>query len=620
LLSLGSFGLACATPTQITIDLSTNARCSDQAGQGDRLESTMIVAAPDLSGSAYDETTVTSQCAAGEATNGSNEIGTLVFVPSESNDARMLSVAVFAGVERPNGNTKTSEQCRDKYRDDGTIEGEPCILARRKVGFVDNSKIFLPIHLDTRCVGVQCGEDQTCANGKCVEASIACNEDTGQCDDPGGSGGGSTGPGTGGATGTGASGTGASGSGGATGTTGTGVGGAGVSVGNTTGTTGTGNGGASVSVGNTTGTTGTGTGGSGVGTSTGTLTATTVGAGGGGGTPSTGSFIPTTGVGAGGSANVASPASGTTLTAGTSTAMFGFLGTFPAPGVKSRLRAAPEPLLVASDLFAVSGVTSDAGASPVVFVLAGADRARAVVHRVTEGVGGTRTTALAGAAWALGQQGQLAPEAPHSAAALRAPAVDGTGHAAGLVYDERTTTLALDAERIATFAGRFDALAITSDRRAWLGGDGVVALELDRGASLDLVGADVRVRSVVAVDETAFVAGDGLLACRGATCEPVFLGAEHELARFTSVSAARIDAARVELVLAGDTEGVPVLLRVVVGAPDASMGRDAWVAEVVERVGTGGLGDELRGAWLDRAGRTIWVVSERGLFALWIGK
>ena len=43
---LASLAVACATPTQITIDLTTNALCPAEPGTDDRLESTLIVGAP----------------------------------------------------------------------------------------------------------------------------------------------------------------------------------------------------------------------------------------------------------------------------------------------------------------------------------------------------------------------------------------------------------------------------------------------------------------------------------------------------------------------------------------------------------------------------------------------
>ncbi|HTJ82018.1 MAG TPA: hypothetical protein VL400_09840, partial [Polyangiaceae bacterium] len=177
-LAVASLAVACATPTQITIDLTTNALCPTEPGTDDRLESTLIVGAPSLVDASYDEITVTKQCATGAAEGGRNEIGTLVFVPADANTSRELSVAIFAGVVRPDGVTRmSSEECRDYYVAHKTIDGQPCILARRKLGFVDNSKLLLPIDLDTLCVGVPCGEDQTCASGKCVDANVQCSEE-----------------------------------------------------------------------------------------------------------------------------------------------------------------------------------------------------------------------------------------------------------------------------------------------------------------------------------------------------------------------------------------------------------------------------------------------------------
>lgn len=190
--------MSCATPTQVTLELTTNARCPKDDVGGDHLVDSLIIGGPDFSDPTLVETALTSQCSVDAAENGVDaEIGTLVFIPAETNEGKKLAITVIAGVTRPNGTTAmTSQQCRDGYLADHTVANKPCILARRRLGFVEKSSLYLPVLLDTQCIGVDCGADKTCANGMCVDPDVNCDEATGMCDDPGsggsGQGGGTT--------------------------------------------------------------------------------------------------------------------------------------------------------------------------------------------------------------------------------------------------------------------------------------------------------------------------------------------------------------------------------------------------------------------------------------------
>jgi len=93
----------------------------------------------------------------------------------------------------------------------GAIQSKPCILVRRRLGFVEHTKLELPIDLDTRCIGKKRGEDESCFKGNCVPIDVQCDE-TG-CHEPvtppgsggGGMGGSGAGPSSGGAGGDGGS-------------------------------------------------------------------------------------------------------------------------------------------------------------------------------------------------------------------------------------------------------------------------------------------------------------------------------------------------------------------------------------------------------------------------------
>lgn len=52
-----------------------------------------------------------------------------------------------------------------------------CVVARRRVTFVSHTTLQLPIHLDARCIGVECSDvATTCFQGRCVPAAVTCDD------------------------------------------------------------------------------------------------------------------------------------------------------------------------------------------------------------------------------------------------------------------------------------------------------------------------------------------------------------------------------------------------------------------------------------------------------------
>jgi len=537
---MGTLLLACATPTQITIDISTNALCASQGGTADRLDSTLIVGAPDLANASYDEITVTKQCDAGAGDSGDNEVGTLVFVPADDNESRQLSVAVFAGVVRPDGVTKmTSEQCRDYFVSHRTIEGQPCILARRKLGFVDNTRLFLPVQLDTLCVGVECGEDQTCASGKCVDAAVTC-DDTHTCDPPttsttvgaGGSGGGSS--------------TGGGGSTSSTGGGGSSTGGGGSSTGTTTASSTISTGGGGSSTGTTTASSTISTGGGG--SSTGTTTASSTISTGGGGS-STGTTTASSTISTGGGGNM--PITSTTNSASS----LGMAGSPPVP-------PAPIP--------------------------------------------GSSTPSLAGNPFADDGSNFLGVFEPHlqRSVSFSTPAP---------IVARRDATSIISA---APGAAWDSARVVVATR------DGAAGRVTTQGALADAPASerdDAHDRQHVELDDVSFRATqEGLAACVGSTCAPVFLGPELEFLDVHALTAAALGDGRYVIFAAGEIEGYPMLVRAVVRmTPDAG---EIVRVGTVEELGTGGLGEDLRDVWVDPRSGALWVVASEGVFVLDVGE
>ncbi len=168
--------LACQDPTQITLDLSTNAACPNEPLGKVRLVDVGISAGEVPLSPEVAFITTTESCDAPPS------VGTLVLTPSDSRSGDLVDVLIVAGAETDDGKpTRNAGQCRDFITPNAMdqIEGidqKNCIVIRRRLGFVPATPLRLPIEIDTRCLGVECGEDLTCFQGKCVSPDVTCDE------------------------------------------------------------------------------------------------------------------------------------------------------------------------------------------------------------------------------------------------------------------------------------------------------------------------------------------------------------------------------------------------------------------------------------------------------------
>jgi hypothetical protein len=168
------FALACRSPTEITIDLSTDIACKSFAGDDLYAGQTISV----------DAGSITSQtgCPAGASAgaNGVIQLGTFVLAPAAS-DSDAVSVLVV-GAENSKTNPMTPDQCSVLK----SFKGTPCVSTRRSLSFVPHTPLSLPITLYSSCVGVDCPSGETCVAGKCGSPQVLC---TGQvCNPPDGGG------------------------------------------------------------------------------------------------------------------------------------------------------------------------------------------------------------------------------------------------------------------------------------------------------------------------------------------------------------------------------------------------------------------------------------------------
>lgn len=190
-----AFALACREPTQVTLEISTDAACASEPLAPLMLVETLVVAGGPIQvrEPSVAANTSTSACDGGE-------IGSIVLYPDGG--ATTAGVLVV-GRLHADGGAPTEEDClafANPAPGAAPVDGSACIVARRQVEFVDHKPLRLPIRLSVACAGFVCGPEETCiADGlgpRCVSAVVGCDA-KGDCDAQGG--GGVGGAGTGGA-------------------------------------------------------------------------------------------------------------------------------------------------------------------------------------------------------------------------------------------------------------------------------------------------------------------------------------------------------------------------------------------------------------------------------------
>ena len=160
--------LSCATPTQVTVVITTDVECERFKGASVTVGTVdTIEKKPESSWS--EPTTCVRR-------GNVSEIGQIVLIPkADKNDN--FAVMVIGGVDTQ------AKACRES----GDYTG--CIVARRSLNFIPKTELHLPIHLSSSCEGVPCfGKPiSTCVLGGCFPATIedpevcsasgACDED-----------------------------------------------------------------------------------------------------------------------------------------------------------------------------------------------------------------------------------------------------------------------------------------------------------------------------------------------------------------------------------------------------------------------------------------------------------
>jgi hypothetical protein len=141
--------VACRTPTQVTVELTTDVDCSSG------VRTTLRVGATGADVDTHAPSVDSTACSGGR-------IGSLALVPSGSNEEKFAVKVVLAF------RGQTPEECDAAERLLQVVPG--CIVARREARFVSHTELRLPISLLADCDGVPCPNDMTCDHGRCVPA------------------------------------------------------------------------------------------------------------------------------------------------------------------------------------------------------------------------------------------------------------------------------------------------------------------------------------------------------------------------------------------------------------------------------------------------------------------
>jgi len=149
--------VACESPTEVTLVLTTNLPCGTLNGT-----TITVGTADEIEEKAPVAQTEPGQCSVGSL--GVNTIGTFVLVPSQGRSAA-FAVRIVSGV----GNRQASD-CAEGGGQPPDYSG--CIVARRELAFVPHTPLTLPILMSKECENIPCTAQETCVEGECVPSII----------------------------------------------------------------------------------------------------------------------------------------------------------------------------------------------------------------------------------------------------------------------------------------------------------------------------------------------------------------------------------------------------------------------------------------------------------------
>lgn len=169
LIALGAALGGCLDPTQVKLEIHTDAACVDLRGTGVWAGALGQIESGAVSAETY------------RCEDGTGRIGSLVSIPS-GEDAAAVAFRVATSVGG------SLEACREPPY------GPSCIVARRALRYVPQTPLNLPIVLRVDCRGIPCHETETCVRGQCRPAEMpdpaacatgdGCGEDVVVAQDP----------------------------------------------------------------------------------------------------------------------------------------------------------------------------------------------------------------------------------------------------------------------------------------------------------------------------------------------------------------------------------------------------------------------------------------------------
>jgi hypothetical protein len=137
----------CESPTEITLDLSTDVPCAQLTGVS-------ITVGPASEVETMPPGTTTQACSS------SGNIGSIVVVPGGAKN-ESVDIKIIGGVNR------------DPTLCTAPNYGTGCIVARRSLQFIPHTPLVLDVELTQACDGVVCSPDETCVQGSCTSSEVS---------------------------------------------------------------------------------------------------------------------------------------------------------------------------------------------------------------------------------------------------------------------------------------------------------------------------------------------------------------------------------------------------------------------------------------------------------------
>lgn len=148
---IGGLVAACYGATDVQVVLTSELRCEDSSRA-------VVFAGP---GSAS-ESAVSERSDCVSAPDGAS-LGSIVVIP-RSDAERKGAVTVTAALTTAVAGEKSPDACLD--------DPTECIIVRRSLSFVEHQRRDVPLRFFRKCIGVRCGDAETCnADGVCVSAA-----------------------------------------------------------------------------------------------------------------------------------------------------------------------------------------------------------------------------------------------------------------------------------------------------------------------------------------------------------------------------------------------------------------------------------------------------------------